>query len=156
MHRNMFMRTLGIASLAFGALVGTASSTIARPTQPQEATEPDNTAASPDDATISRARAILDEGRKARDGGDIAGARAKAVEAIELLLAAPNARESQACLRLLNDLGKLADDAGELRGAEKAARAGVEMHSRTLPDDHLDLQSWRGDLAETLRQLGDL
>jgi CHAT domain-containing protein len=45
---------------------------------------------------------------------------------------------------------------GDVAGARALREKVLEVRSRTLPDDHPDLQSARKDLASTIRELGDL
>ena len=59
-------------------------------------------------------------------------------------------------MALLFDLGRFAYDMGDLRASEKARRRVLEVRTRTLPDDHPDLQKARLNMGVTMHALGDL
>ena len=109
-----------------------------------------------EDLAYKRARALFDEARTAKEHNDSALARAKAAEAIELLLSDGEGKDSDARVRLIPELGTFAFGVGDLRSSERAQRRAVDVFSRTLKDDHPDLQAARLNLAITLKTLGDL
>ena len=107
------------------------------------------------DSVLVRARDLFEEAQSAREANDQSAARAKASEAIEMLLEAGEGVVSKARLSLLEDLGSLAYQTGELGPAKLAWSRVLEVLSETLPGDHPDLQKVRGDLAVTIQLLGD-
>jgi len=108
------------------------------------------------DAAETRGRSLLDEGRGALEEKDAAAARARAAEGIDLLLADTAGREDALRLSLIEQLGVLAEDAGDLHAAERARRRVVEGRERTLPDDDPQLQAARVLLALAIKELGDV
>jgi CHAT domain-containing protein/tetratricopeptide (TPR) repeat protein len=105
---------------------------------------------------LTRECALIGESNAANKASDYATARAKAAEAVAALLARPVAEQDEAWLALLNKAGRSACDAQDMRAAYAAWQRVFDIRSRTLPDDHPDLQWARGNLANILEALGDL
>jgi len=133
------------------AQVSAASSAI--PAQDAGATA---TLAAPEDSTLAHARNLLDEAKQARKARSPDAARDRVTEAIESVLAGLESDESQPRIRALFELGSFAHACGALHAAERARRAVLEIRSRTLPEDHRDLQAARLNLPTTIYSLGDL
>ena len=106
------------------------------------------------DAALTDAKLLLEEAQQARRDEDLETARAKVAEAIAILLEEEDDRKSR--VTVLDRLGRFADETGDLRSAERAWRRVLEVRSRTLPDEHPDLQTTRRSLADTIYELGDL
>jgi CHAT domain-containing protein/tetratricopeptide (TPR) repeat protein len=101
-------------------------------------------------------RALLDQARKAKESNDPAGARSRISAAIERALSDIGEMEDAEALELLEGMGSFAQECGELRSAERARRRVLELRTRTLPEDHPELQRARGNLAATIAALGNL
>ncbi len=110
----------------------------------------------PEEPALAEVRELLEAARRAQAAKDYADACERIVAAIELAFARIGDREDRDATSLLWDLGRFAHDAGELRAAERARRAVLEVFARTLPADHPDLQRARLNLAVTMKALGDL
>jgi len=94
--------------------------------------------------------------REARESGDHARARALVAEAIEGVLAVPSEVGDEGEVKHWADLGRFAREAGELKAAKRMWEQVLAVRTRTLPDDHPDLQRARSGLAQTIKLLGDL
>lgn len=105
---------------------------------------------------LSRLRAELEAALEERAAGQPEAARRRVAGAIDKALARLSADGSTELVSLCLELGRAAHDFGDLRAAERAQRAVLELHERTLPSDHGDIQRARGNLAQTLYGLGDL
>jgi CHAT domain-containing protein/tetratricopeptide (TPR) repeat protein len=106
--------------------------------------------------TLARAAASLDEARTARQLGNHAAARKTAREAIERLLSEDARTDSAARITMLTETARFADDVGELKAAESALKRVLEYRTRTLPEDHCDLQAARQEYAAAAFAVGDL
>jgi len=105
---------------------------------------------------LSRERALVEEAESALKSSDYARARAKASSAIDGLLARAEGERGAPWLGLLDTAGHAAWSAQSARDANLAWSAVLEVRSRTLSDDHPDLQPARGNLAVTIKALGDI
>ena len=99
---------------------------------------------------LSRERELLDEAKASLTSFDYATARAKATEAVCALLGRPEADRDATWLVLLDRAGHVAADTQDARTARAAWEQVLEVRSRTLPDDHPDLQAARQNLAVTI------
>jgi hypothetical protein len=123
------------------------------------AQEPTPQADSPDElqAAAAELSRMVDEAEALVEQGDMAGARVACQRALER---AGLENASDAWLAAAEDplwrLGFSAYRAGDLRSAHDAWEAVHSHRSKTLPDDHPDLQAARGNLALTKKALGDL
>ncbi|MBL8769219.1 MAG: CHAT domain-containing protein [Planctomycetes bacterium] len=109
------------------------------------------------DPVLEKARALREAAQAALDAHDLATARTHSTEAIDLLTRADDAgSESRIRVDELSALGKIAHDAGELDAAQRAKTVVVDVLTKTLSDDHPDLQIVRGSLARTLAMRGNL
>ncbi len=152
------LRNSGAALLALGSLAVTSvepGSAGGAVSVRSRASDP-GTAAATQDPDLAPLRKLLDQADKARDAKDHAGARARIAAAIEEALAVLAEREDEEALELLNRLATFAYESGELRAAEKAQRKLLEVRSRTLPEDHAEVQRARVSLSNTILALGDL
>ncbi len=75
---------------------------------------------------------------------------------VDELLARPADRQDEAWSKLLDAAGRSAYAVQDMARADAAWRRVLEFRARTLPDDHLDLQKARLNLASTKQALGDL
>jgi len=108
------------------------------------------------DEVLARARATFAEARAAKERGDHAAAREEASEAIEGLLAMDGREDSAARIAMLFELGTFAHGAGALKAAEKAGRRVLEVRSAVLAKEDLRLTAAQGNLALTIKALGDI
>jgi CHAT domain-containing protein len=123
----------------------------ARPSSPTQATSA--TAPAPD---LSIQRELIEESNKARAAGDYATARAIVLEVVTYLLARPEPERDAAWLELLDSAASAAWYAQDVRTADTAWKHVLEVRSRTLPEDHPQLQWARANFAITLSAQGDL
>ncbi len=107
------------------------------------------------DAALTDAKLLLEEAQQARGEKNFETARTKVAEAIDLLLEEED-NNSKRHVAVLNELGRFAYYAGNLRAAERACRRVLDVRSRILSDDHPDLQAALHNLAVTTHALGDL
>ncbi len=98
----------------------------------------------------------LARARAERSAREYSKSRESIAAAIDRALRELADREDDAALSLLDQMGRFAFVSAELRSAERAHRRVLEVRSRTLADDHPDLQKARHRLALTLKDLGDL
>jgi len=126
---------------------GNASPTRARVATQEAATEP---------ADFQPERALLDASAAARKASDFGAARARAAEAVAALLARPEAERGDSWVSLLASAGLSAWNAQDLRSARSAWEEVLAIRTRTLPDDHADLQWIRHRYALIQKSSGDL
>jgi hypothetical protein len=108
------------------------------------------------DPALARIRARLQEADAARAEGKHEDARAIVREALAECLALSGLEGREDAHEVLWEVGKAAERAAELRTAHDAYERVCEYRSRTLPDDHPDLQAARANLAIMKNALGDL
>jgi len=140
-------------ALVFWACASRAKSDAPAPEVDAPAAE---SAGEPQIPDFSLERQLVEEASAAVAAVDLAAARSKAGEAIERLLARPESERNTSWLELTTAAGRAAWEARDARAARAAFQGVVDVRSRTLPDDHLDLQRARLNLASALRALGDL
>jgi tetratricopeptide (TPR) repeat protein len=109
-----------------------------------------------DAGDLAIARARIDESTAARRVRDYASARAKAAEAVQLLLTGSAAEQGAGSIALLDAAAFAAANAQDAPTAEIAWSRVVEVRLSVLPEGHPNLQAARGNLAMTIRLLGDL
>jgi CHAT domain-containing protein/tetratricopeptide (TPR) repeat protein len=107
-------------------------------------------------AEAERARQELAEIKKLREAKDLTAARARAEALAEHLLGVEGGAQSEALTQQAWLLSYECDALALLRPDEKMRRCVLSHRTRTLPDDHPDLQSARLNLAVTIFSLGDL
>ncbi|MFN0006545.1 MAG: tetratricopeptide repeat protein [Planctomycetota bacterium] len=104
----------------------------------------------PTAADLSHERHLVEEARAAATRADLVTSRAKASEAIELLLARPQRDRGTGWIELLGNAGRTASEARDTNAARVAFEEVLEVYSLSLPDDHPDIQAARHDLSLTL------
>jgi len=104
----------------------------------------------------TRARELVEQARTANEAADYTAARSRASEAIDLLMNSPAAARDDGWVALLHLGGRSALDAQDPRTALPACELVHDLRSRSLPDDHPELQEARGNLARALADLGRL
>jgi len=107
-------------------------------------------------ADLSRGHALIAESQAALETSDYSTARALSAEAVALLLARPQSEQDEAWSKLLDSAGRSAYAAQDARTANTAWQRVFDVRRATLPDEHPDVRAVRGNLAMTLRLLGDL
>ncbi|MCE9592956.1 MAG: CHAT domain-containing protein [Planctomycetes bacterium] len=107
-------------------------------------------------ADFSAERTLIGEANAALKTSDYATARAKASAVVDALLARGDTGRGKAWLGLLDEVGQLARNAQDTRAANRAWQSALDAREKALPDEHPDLQRSRGNLAVTIRELGDL
>jgi len=105
---------------------------------------------------FNRERALIEESEAARKASDYTTARAKATEALSALLARPEGERNADWLVLLDSAGAAAWHGQDVGTAKAAWLEVLDVCARTLPPDHPNLAAARGNVALTLRTLGDL
>ena len=144
------------ARLAVSTASSAAPQTSPEPAAGMVAPPAGSAAATPSTLDLTKEHALLEAASAALKATDSKGAREHASAAIDALLARPEAERDGAWLHLLERAGRAAQDAQDPRTASRARRVVLEVRSRTLPDEHPDLQSARFHLANSLYALGDL
>jgi len=118
---------------------------------------PQEETASEESATdLSKERRLVAEAREKLGALGYAAAREKASEAVRSLLARPESERNAGWVSLLHEAGTVAWRAEDVEAARLAWERVLEIRSRTLPDDHDDLQYARQDVALTMRAQGHL
>lgn len=107
----------------------------------------------PVDPATSRPRTLLDEAKADRDP---AAKRAKVAEAVEALLSQGHGAVSPSDIPLLAELGRFAQEVGDLDVAIQARQKVLDVQSQILPDDDRELQRARQGLAAAMRARGEL
>lgn len=105
---------------------------------------------------MSRARSLLDDARTRQKAGEPEHARDLVRQSIELLLAADPDEETTAWLNLLIKSGVHAHEIAAYEASARANRKAVDALGRRFPENHPYLLGTLGNLATSLRQLGDL
>lgn len=152
-------RLAGSIGLSFGLallLTGGCTSVARDPEQPVASSAPKLRTSDELDATLADARVLLERAERALGAKEFDAARTLLAQAIERVIASSAAADSSAAAELLARLGYCARDCGDPRQVRRALERVRDYRERTLPDDHVDLQNARADLAVALRELGEL
>jgi tetratricopeptide (TPR) repeat protein len=142
---------------ALGLIALVAASCRASPPSPTDVPSvPSPAVATSEDATLAPLRALLEEARQARAEKDLALARTRIAAAVDRALVDLRDREDPSALDLFQQFARFADEVGDLRSERAALERVVDIRTRTLEDDHPDVQTAREDLAVAKAKLGDL
>ena len=107
-------------------------------------------------AAAERVRLAIAEAAEASRNGDLPAARASLAAALSELGSVDEPQRSHALGRIAWELGKAAYEAREFGTARGAVELALAFRTRTLADEHRNLQSAREMLSVVLKELGEL
>ena len=102
----------------------------------------------PSEPELSAQRERVDRANSALSARDFATASSIVADVVALLLERAESERGERWLTLLDDAGRTAFYAQDVLTAKRALQVVLEVRSRTLPDEHPDLQAARANLAE--------
>ncbi len=107
-------------------------------------------------AAAAVGKAATQESDRLAAAGDLARARSILSEALTVMLTTEGSPSSAAIAQTAWNIGILTYRLSDLQTTKAAWSFAADFRSRTLPEDHPELQKARGNLAAALSDLGDL